>query len=457
MLAGVAARRSPRPKADQLAHLERELSRYRELAENTSDWLWEIDAAGRYTYVSPRVTALLGYRPDEVLGKSPFDFMTPAEAKRLAPEFSRIAEDRRSFQGVVNVNRHKDGHDVVLETSGVPVFDAHGLFRGYRGVDRDVTARLKAERNLRLADAVVRSAAEGIIVADDEGRVTRANPAFLTLTGYSADEVLGRAPAMLVRPDGSSREQLWALLDGEARWSGEGTCRHKSGEGFPVWMTLSGVEEAATQVSGFVALISDMTERRAAEATIRFQATHDMLTQLSNRAAFLSALKKLLGPGGPRTGAVFFLDLDGFKPVNDAHGHGVGDELLNAVARRLERVVRQTDLVARFGGDEFTVLLREGAGAPVAKRVSTAIVQAIAEPYRIQGLQLNVTASVGVALVPTHGRTVDAVVAAADRAMYEAKRQGGNRVQFAVRRPGAAGRAAAKPRAHAKRRRPTKR
>lgn len=417
---------------DQLAHLERELRHYKELAENTSDWLWEVDEQGVYTWAGPRIATLLGYTPDEVLGKTPFDFMPPAEAKRVGALFARVVEDRRSFSGLVNTNRHKDGREVVLETSGVPIFDAHGLFKGYRGVDRDITARLRAERSLRLADAVVRSAAEGIILADMDGRVTTANPAFLALTGYALEEVVGRTPAMLVRPDGNSRRHLWALLDHSTRWSGEGTCRHKTGETFPVWMTLSGVQDsAANHVSGFVALVSDMTERRAAEATIRFQATHDMLTQLTNRAAFLAALKKVVQPGALQPAAVFFLDIDGFKPVNDLHGHGVGDELLCAVARRLERCVRQTDLVARFGGDEFIVLLREPANANVPKRVAQAIVAAVAEPYRIEGLELRVTASVGVALVPAHGRTVDAVVAAADRAMYTAKRRGGDCVCFA--------------------------
>ncbi|MEW5741319.1 MAG: diguanylate cyclase [Myxococcota bacterium] len=428
----------PTGGAGHVQALERELVHYRELAENTSDWLWEVDDAGRYTWVSPRVTELLGYRVEEVLGKTPFDFMPKDEARRVGELFKRILEDRRSFTALVNVNLHKDGREVVLETSGVPIFDAHGLFMGYRGVDRDITARVRAEHSLRLADAVVRSAAEGILVADMHGRVTTANPAFLSLTGYSLEEVVGRAPAMLVRPDGNTREHLWALLDHSARWSGEGICRHRTGENFPVWMTLSGVQDATAQVSGFVALVSDMTERRAAEATIRFQATHDMLTQLANRAAFLSALKKAVQPGRVQPSAVFFLDLDGFKPVNDEYGHGVGDELLCAVARRLERCVRQTDLVARFGGDEFTVMLRE-PGAQVPRRVAQAIIEAVAEPYRIQGLQLHVSASVGVALVPGNGRTVDAVVAAADRAMYEAKRRGGNQVRFAPlrKRPGA--------------------
>jgi diguanylate cyclase (GGDEF)-like protein/PAS domain S-box-containing protein len=432
--------RGGRTGAESLAQLKRELHHYRELAENTSDWLWEVDATGTYVWASPRVRGLLGYEVEEVLGKTPFDFMTPAEAKRVRALFDRIVEDRRSFNGLVSSSLHKDGREVVLESSGVPIFDERGLFRGYRGVDRDITSRIRAERHLRLADAVVRSAAEGIVLADMEGRVTTANPAFLSMTGHALEEVVGRPPSMLVRPDGDFRQHLWSGLDSSKSWSGEGTCRHKTGKTFPVWMTLSGVKDSeANHVSGFVALVSDMTERRAAEATIRFQATHDMLTQLANRAAFLSALKEVVQAGALAPAAVLFIDLDGFKPVNDVHGHGVGDELLCAVARRLERCVRQTDLVARFGGDEFIVLIRQPAGPHAPKRVAQSIVKAVAEPYRIEGLEVRVSASVGVALVPAHGRTADEVVAAADRAMYAAKRAGGNCVRFARARRGAAG------------------
>jgi diguanylate cyclase (GGDEF)-like protein/PAS domain S-box-containing protein len=413
------------------AHLERELAHYRALAENTADWLWEVDGAGVYTWVGPRSEALLGVPPEAMVGRTLLDFMPRAEAKRVGVLLRRILPARRAFNGLVHANRHRDGREVVLEASAVPITDARGRFAGFRGIDRDVTARLRAERSLRLADVVVRSAAEGIVLADVGGRITTVNPAFLALTGAALADLVGRPPAMLGRPDGNARRPLWALVRGAGHWSGEGTCRRTTGETVPVWMTLSAVRDPTIKgAAGFVALVSDMTERRAVEATMRFQATHDPLTALANRGAFLAALDGAIRTGeGPA--AVFFLDLDGFKPVNDQHGHGVGDELLCAVARRLERCVRRSDLVARFGGDEFIVLLRDPAGAQVPRRVAQSIIDAVAEPYRIEGLELRVSASVGVALVPAHGRTAHAVVTAADRAMYAAKRRGGGRLQLA--------------------------
>jgi diguanylate cyclase (GGDEF)-like protein len=209
-------------------------------------------------------------------------------------------------------------------------------------------------------------------------------------------------------------------------------------------MTISAVRDGA-HVTGFVALVSDMTERQLAEATIRFQATHDALTQLSNRVAWLAAFKRALAE--TTSAAVLFVDLDGFKGANDRHGHGVGDVLLSTTARRLERCVRRTDLVARFGGDEFTILLRDLNAKHAPARVAKACVAALKVPFRIDGIDVRISASIGVAVFPEHGKTVDALVAAADRAMYVAKRAGGDAVQLArakkkkkkVRASGAAG------------------
>ena len=239
------------------------------------------------------------------------------------------------------------------------------------------------------------------------------------------------------------RERLWELLGRAPKWVGEGQCRHRTGEAFPVWMTISAVR-VNDRVTGFVALVSDMTERQLAEATIRFQATHDPLTQLANRTAWLAAFRRALtsaSAGGTRA-AVLFVDLDGFKAANDRYGHGVGDVLLSTTARRLERCVRRTDLVGRMGGDEFTILLSDLTRNDAPERVAKACVAALKLPFRIDGLDVRISASIGLAVFPDHGANVDALVAAADGAMYVAKRAGGGRVQSGGRRSPGRSRAA---------------
>ena len=428
MISGRSQSARPRSHQDEAEH-------FRALVEATSDWLWEVSPEGRYSYASPKVKELLGYEVCEVLGRTPFEFMPAAEAERIGIQFTEIIGARREFHELINSNLHKDGRVVVLESSGVPIFDEAGTFTGYRGIDRDVTVREQAMQRLRLADAAVQSAAEGIIVADAEGRITACNPAFATLSGYPEAELIGKPPSMLSSAE-DARQRLWDLIGKAPRWRGEGLCRHRSGDAFSVWVTISAVNHG-TKVTGYVALVSDMTERQLAEATIRFQATHDALTQLVNRTAWLAALNRALVEGRSKGGgvAVLFLDLDGFKGANDRYGHGVGDVLLSTTARRLERCVRRTDLVARFGGDEFTILLRGLTTRHAPQRVAKACVAAMKVPFRIDGNDVRISASVGVALFPEHGDRVEALVAAADRAMYEAKRAGGGRVQVIAAAP----------------------
>ncbi len=429
-MAGVA-QSGPDSAETDLALLLVDLERFKAMVEATSDWLWEVDARGVYTYASPKVRELLGYEPEEVLGKTPFDFMPPDEAVRAKAVFLPIAEQRRRMESLLNVNLHKDGHLVVLETSGVPVFDEAGEYQGYRGVDRDVTERVHAEERERLSDAVLRAAAEGILVAGRDGRVLMANPAFLAMTGFVEEQVVGHALTMLSAGVGETRQRvLWSVLDNTARWSGEGTGRSSNGEPFPVWLTLSSVRDEGGVITGYVAVVSDMTERRAAEETIRFQATHDALTSLANRTYFMSTLNKALEAARSKRQqvAVLFVDLDGFKPVNDDHGHGTGDLLLAAVARRLERCTRKSDLVARIGGDEFTIFVEGPQVARVARRIGETIVRRLAEPFHLDGKDLELGCSVGIAVFPEDGDNVDALVGAADKAMYEAKQAGGSRV-----------------------------
>jgi PAS domain S-box-containing protein len=180
-----------------------EVARYRSLVEFTSDWVWEVDPNARYTFSNRAVTEILGYPPEEVIGRTPFDFMPPPEADRISQAFSAISKAKKPFFGLENVNRHKSGRRVVLETSGIPIFDERGRFLGYTGVDRDVTVRKKIEEDLRKAreelahsehqfQSLVETLNEGIGIADAEGRLTYVNPKLLDMIGYARHEVVGK-------------------------------------------------------------------------------------------------------------------------------------------------------------------------------------------------------------------------------------------------------------------------
>lgn len=255
--------------------------RFRTLLETVGDWLWEIDEHGVYTYASPRVRDLLGYEPEEVLGKTPFDFMPEAEAKRVAAIFQSIAAEQKPFHLLENTNRHKDGHLVVLETNGMPVFDKTGVFRGYRGIDRDVTERKRiltehqrSEELVRKLSRAVDQSPVSIFITDTAGRIEYVNRKFCEVTGYSAAETLGQTPRLLKSGQQSPEfyARLWQTILRGYTWAGEIQNRKKNGD--PVWemVAISPILNGDSQVTHFVAVKEDITERKRNEEQLQQQA-----------------------------------------------------------------------------------------------------------------------------------------------------------------------------------------
>ncbi|MES9938094.1 MAG: PAS domain S-box protein, partial [Sedimenticola sp.] len=196
----------------ELARRRESESRFRNLVESTSDWIWEVGPDARYTYTSPKVFDLLGYTVDEVLGKTPFDLMPPEEAERVASIFSSIVVARESIDSLENVNLHKDGHQVTLETSAVPIIGQAGEFLGYRGIDRDISEKKTTEHELRQAAAVFKNTNEGVFITDMNGDIVAVNKAFSEISGYSEGEVLGRNPRLWKseRHDESFYQSMWS-------------------------------------------------------------------------------------------------------------------------------------------------------------------------------------------------------------------------------------------------------
>ena len=317
----------------------------------------------------------------------------------------------------------------------------------WQGFATDITAAKETESELRIAAATFETQ-EGIFITDVNKRIVRVNQAFTAMTGYSAAEAIGQTPRLL-RSGRHSTEFYRHLYEGLARdgfWQGEIWNRRKSGEVFVEWVTISAVRDGRGQVTHYVAAFSDITERRKAEEKIHQLAFYDPLTQLPNRRLFHDRLDQALAASA-RTrshGALMFLDLDGFKGLNDSYGHVIGDELLVEVAHRLTRSVRETDTVARLGGDEFVVILEnlDEAGCDAAARVAEKLRQVLAEPYRLSvpGIGADVThrcsASIGVCPFLGHAETRDELIKRADIAMYQAKAAGRNAIRFYTESPG---------------------
>ena len=298
--------------------------------------------------------------------------------------------------------------------------------------------RKRAEADLRIAATAFESQ-EGMMVTDAQNVILRVNQAFISIMGYSAEEVIGQTPALLSsgRHDAAFYAAMHASLASNGAWQGEVWNRRKDGEVFPEWLTISAVTGSDGQVSNYVGTLTDITQRKAAEAAIEHLAFFDALTDLPNRRLLMDRLTQALATSA-RTqaeGALLFIDLDNFKLVNDTLGHDIGDQLLRQVAQRLGTVVREGDTLARLGGDEFLLMLEDLSSsaheaAAQAETVAEEILAVLSQPYCLDGGDVNSSCSIGVALFTDQHTTPDDLMAHADLSMYQAKGAGRNTVRF---------------------------
>lgn len=273
-----------------------------------------------------------------------------------------------------------------------------------------------------------------MMITDAAGTIRAVNHAFTAATGWTADEAIGRTPRILAsgRQDADFYEAMWSALLSEGHWQGELWNRRKSGELYPECLTIDALRAQDGRISHFVAVFSDIDERRAREARLSHLAYHDELTGLPNRTLFLDRLDRTVALARRRGGriALALVDLDGFKAVNERFGHQAGDLLLKSVAERVKACLRECDTVARFGGDEFAVVLPAVDGAKGAREAAARIRAALARPVYLAGDEIALGASMGLGLFPVDGVAANDLVKAAELALYAVKRRGKGGVAF---------------------------
>jgi diguanylate cyclase (GGDEF)-like protein/PAS domain S-box-containing protein len=663
--------------------------RFRDLVETTTDWIWEVDDKWRYVYVSPRVQDLFGYSAGDLIGKTPFDFMPENEIPLRKEQSKSLAENGEAIYQIESRRIHKDGHEVIVETSGLPVFDDAGRLIGYRGITRDIshrkkmelalreneahlrdimqhapiglatvsldghfmeanqslceivgytknelkkltfqeitypddlssdlgnvkrllageisfykmekryikksgdivwiqltgsllrdaagapshfiaqiediserkvfekrlrlerdfsnsildtaksmvmvidregkivrlnhealeftgytfdeiknqpffwerflppeqkgevrkvfdklisgdvvaryenfwfrrdgskrlfdwsnsilrgldgkveylvtvgidiTERKQSETSLQLAASVFSHAREGIMITDAQGSILEVNNTFTLITGYKREEVLGRNPRLLQsgRHEPGFFAAMWQSLINEDFWAGEIWNRRKNGEIYAEMLTISTVRDADGQILNHVSLFTDITELKLYQKQLEYIAHSDMLTGLPNRVLLADRLHQAMSQCLRRDNslAVIYLDLDGFKAINDGYGHDVGDQLLINISQRMKDVLRECDTLARIGGDEFVAVLADLDKPHDCEPVLARLLQAAADPVKLGDAVLQVSASIGVSFYPKDNVDADQLMRQADHAMYQAKQAGKNRYQL---------------------------
>lgn len=293
------------------------------------------------------------------------------------------------------------------------------------------------ESSLRLSGVVMEASPTGMFVADPMRKVVAINPSFKAITGMSDDEVLKRSIDVVLGDigPGNAREvpKIWSDVQRLGLWRGELSFRRPDGGINPCDVSVTRVRDSSGQVTHYVGMLTDISERRKDEERIRYLAHHDYLTGLPNRAFFVERAEAAVMTAS-RYGlrpALLFIDLDRFKPINDEHGHEVGDVVLKQVAERLKSCVRQTDMVCRLGGDEFVVITPDHKDKSSTLSLAEELCDEIAKPYLVGVKKLTLGASVGIAHYPDEGLTVDELISNSDRAMYKAKADQTTRIHIA--------------------------
>ncbi len=373
--------------------------------------------------------AFYGYDEDALRGKRIAEINILPE-QEIRDEMRRALHEQRNYF----IFRHRlacgDERTVEVHSSAIDFKGRPLLF----SIVFDITKRKQVEDSLQLASMVYQNSSEAMSVVDGEGKIVAINPAFTEITGYTADDVIGKHVSLLnsERGEPETYAGLWAALDASGRWQGELWARRKGGSHFLRWLSVNTIYNPDGSVQCRVGLFSDITRKRETEELIWRQANFDALTGLPNRSMFHDRLEQAIKKAH-RAGqqvALLFLDLDYFKEVNDTLGHGMGDRLLQDAAQRVRVCVRESDTVARLGGDEFTVILGELSETGSVERAVHEILATLAEPFQLGTEQVFISASIGITFYPNDGSEVDTLLKNADQAMYAAKAQGRNRYSY---------------------------
>jgi len=380
---------------------------------------------GRYMDVNEGYERLTGYKREEVIGRTVRDigyWVDPSERDTL---LSRLQRDGRARD--IEVRFHKKSGDVMIcHVSAEPL-----VFEGVAcllSTTQDITQRRTDEAQMRLGSKVFESTADAIVVTDADDRVLTVNAAFSRITGISADEMLGRIfGESAFRP--TDPEQFAARREVRLRQghvTGEVFRHRKDGSELPLWITASNVVDESGRIVNSVRVYTDISELKATQRQLEALASKDALTGLPNRLYFKDQLERLLAQSqrDPQQFALLFIDLDNFKKINDSLGHAAGDDVLQQTARRLRECVRESDTVARIGGDEFTIIVPQLKSARGPEVVAAQVLEALAAPFSVAGHEHFLNASIGIALYPADGESADALLRNADTAMYRAKEGG---------------------------------
>lgn len=442
--------------------------RLRGILDTVADAIITINERGEILSFNKAAEEIFGYTIREVLKQNISILIPEQHAKNHDQYLSNYL--KTGIKNIIgNVNREesgirKDGTEFPMELAVTEL--RHGSKRFYTGIVRDITKRKEAEEalrraheelemrveertreltqeiserhraedGLRLSGEVIESLAEGVAIINQDFRITSINPAFSDISGYTPKDLLGHKPInhAALSEDGPLFKDMWEGLQTRDSWEGEFWNETKDGEKYAERLSVTTISNPDDYVRQFAAIISDITKRKQDEERILFQANYDNLTQLPNRTLFHDRLDQAIVSmkRAKKSMGLLFIDLDGFKLVNDTLGHDIGDLLLQQASNRLSECVRDGDTVARLGGDEFTIIMPNLEDHHNAPLLAQRVLDTLSEPFHLNGHETFVSGSIGITIFPDDSESSAGLLKNADAAMYRAKEQGKANYQF---------------------------
>ncbi|GAB4256210.1 MAG: hypothetical protein Kow0065_04830 [Methylomicrobium sp.] len=400
-----------------------------------------LDEKGRILQSNQTVQDWLGRTRDELQDNYCFAFMHADDRNLFQANYKHFFENPNGKHHELRL-LGRNGKPFHVELSGrliektpgtTELFEQDCLLLSVTDID-DLK---QMEAQLELAAKVFEHSQEGIMITAPDTTILKVNAAFTAVTGYASDEVCGRTPKILSsgRHDPAFYREMWHKIDQQGCWQGEIWNRRKNGDLYAEWLSICRITDKLGRIGHYIGIFSDITLRKLNEKQIEQLAYFDPLTELPNRALLNDRLKQAIVQAVRHQLwlAVFFLDLDRFKVLNDTLGHFAGDLLLQNVAKRLRSCVRESDTVARFGGDEFVILMTdftdEHSAAMHSAEIAKKILDVLSQPFDLSGNQFMTSTSIGFTLFPKDGSSVDELIKNADTAMYHAKASGRNNSQ----------------------------
>ena len=414
--------------------LQENAERLNIIATSAQDAIIMLDEAGNIVFWNKAAERIFGYAREEVIGRPLHVMLIPQPAReaffQAFPHFQKTGKGAAVGKTLELTGVRKDGSECLLEIS-ISAVQVKGAWQSI-GILRDITDRKQAYEKLHLAASVFTHAHEGIMITTSDGLIIDVNQALCEISGYSRDELLGHNPRILSsgRQETEFYASMWRDLIELGHWHGEFWNRRKNGEVYAVMPTISAVRNEQGKTLQYVALYTDITRLKEHEQNLERSAHFDMLTNLPNRVLLADRLQQGMVQARRREQrlAVAFLDLDGFKTINDNYGHEAGDQLLITLSAHMKQALREGDTLARLGGDEFVAVMVDIGGIETSLPMLTRLLAAAAEPVQLDEITLQVSASLGVTFYPqAEDIDADQLLSQADQAMYQAKQAGKNR------------------------------